>query len=234
MASFEGTVQEFHHFIGPRIRNAVNALTRKERNRLNGVCEFCGKKATLESAHLHKRGRRDLTEGVLEQYLDGGVVRIPDLATVEQRILEAHRPLSETFKFLCKPCHTEYDSVKPSSHQAPQSIKDEEHGEFKKLPRVKGWGKKDTQKNHKIIQAFRMLERMNGTVFFSDLEHECTSKSSKYYVGSKSIFAGHLSSMKTDKANSHGKVFYLEEGERKVVKIYGVVRSIIEAHFPAP
>ncbi|WP_419786741.1 hypothetical protein [Pseudodesulfovibrio sp.] len=121
MASFEGTTQEFHHYIGPRIRNAVNSLTRKARLERNDVCEFCGKKATLESAHAHGMGRREIIEGVLINYTDGKTIRIPDLNSLEQEILDAHQPLSSTFKFICKPCHTEYDSniVKPTKESLP-------------------------------------------------------------------------------------------------------------------
>lgn len=121
MASFEGTTQEFHHYIGPRIRNAVNSLTRKARLERNGVCEFCGKKATLESAHVHGMGRREIIEGVLINYTDGMTIRIPDLNRLEQEILDAHRPLSKTFKFICKPCHTEYDSKIPQKGDSKMS-----------------------------------------------------------------------------------------------------------------
>jgi len=31
MATFEGSIQEFHHFLGPRIRNAINNYTRTYR-----------------------------------------------------------------------------------------------------------------------------------------------------------------------------------------------------------
>lgn len=110
MASFEGTTQEIHRYIGPRIRNAVNSLTRKARLERNGVCEFCGKKATLDSAHVHGKGRREIIEDVLRNYADGKTVRIPDLNRLEQKILDAHSPISKTFRFICKSCHTEYDS----------------------------------------------------------------------------------------------------------------------------
>ena len=65
MAIFEGTVQEFHDFIGPRIRNAVNNLTRSYRKKLNGICEECGKEKELHSSHKHDRGRRDIIERLL-------------------------------------------------------------------------------------------------------------------------------------------------------------------------
>jgi hypothetical protein len=65
MAKFIGTVQEFHHFIGPKIRNSVNLAARNHRNRVGGVCQECGQKAELQSAHVHGRGRRTMIEAIL-------------------------------------------------------------------------------------------------------------------------------------------------------------------------
>lgn len=70
MAKFVGTVQEFHHFIGPKVRNAVNLAARGHRNRLVGICEGCSEKAELQSAHVHGRDRRTLIETVLAGYTD--------------------------------------------------------------------------------------------------------------------------------------------------------------------
>jgi hypothetical protein len=122
MAKFEGTFQEFHHYIGPKIRNAVNVLTKKEREGRNRVCEDCcegGK--TLEAAHIHGRGRRDLIEEVLARYLQDGIVRC-DLKTTEQEILELHYPLADSFKFICKPCHTRYDTKRNASPKKENGI----------------------------------------------------------------------------------------------------------------
>lgn len=119
MASFEGTAQEFHHYIGPRIRNAVNLLTRKERLKRNGVCEFCGKKATLESAHVQGKERRKIIEEVLKEYAAEGGVSVPDLAKLESEILLAHHPLSDVFKFICKDCHKIYDGNIPKAKGEP-------------------------------------------------------------------------------------------------------------------
>ncbi len=65
MANFEGTVQEFHHFFGPRIRNAINNFTRNHRKNLNGICEECGSEKELHSAHIHGSDRRMIIENVL-------------------------------------------------------------------------------------------------------------------------------------------------------------------------
>lgn len=212
----------------------MNSLTRKARLERNGVCEFCGKKATLESAHVHGMGRREIIEGVLINYTDGMTIRIPDLNRLEQEILDAHRPLSKTFKFICKPCHTEYDSNGPETQtrhptKVTSKTTTEINEDFSKLHKVKSWGNKPSQINHKIIQAYRTIERGKGKVLSSDLENECTLGTSKFFIGDRGRFNSHLSSMKTDSGNSHGKVFYHHGDE---IKIYDVVKDIIEAHFP--
>jgi len=111
MAKFQGTIQEFHRFIGPRIRNAVNSMTRRARTERNGICEQCGKNASLDSAHVHGRGRIEIISDVLSAYSEGNTVIIEDLLEVEVKILEAHRPIEQTFKFLCRLCHREYDNL---------------------------------------------------------------------------------------------------------------------------
>jgi hypothetical protein len=109
MAVFEGTVQEFHHFIGPRIRDAINNLTRTYRKDLDGVCENCGVKKELHSAHIHGSGRRSIIETVLSNFNNNGIIKC-NIDFVEKKILEAHQPVENHFKFLCQPCHIEYDS----------------------------------------------------------------------------------------------------------------------------
>jgi hypothetical protein len=110
MAMFEGSVQEFHSYIGPRIRNIINTHARKERNARKGVCEDCGKSGQeLDSAHVHGRGRRTIIEEILGGYEITGVVRC-DIRVVEKQILDAHGDISDAFKFLCKECHVRYDN----------------------------------------------------------------------------------------------------------------------------
>jgi len=44
----------------------------------------------------------------LEKHGCNGVVKC-DIAEAEEQILEEHLPIEETFRFLCKKCHVEYD-----------------------------------------------------------------------------------------------------------------------------
>lgn len=114
MAIFEGSIQEFHHYLGPRIRNAINLFARKERIARNGVCEDCGKIGqTLDSAHIHGRGRRTIIEEALSAHQSNGIVRC-DIRAIEKQILDEHGDIANAFKFLCKGCHVRYDNNQPA------------------------------------------------------------------------------------------------------------------------
>ena len=188
----------------------------------------------LDSAHVHGKGRRRIIESVLKQHMVDDTVYVCDLLQAEKDILEARLPITETFKFICKACHTEYDSganvqekdvvVNDNSNRSAKA-----DGDFTKLHRIKAWADKRDQINFKIIQAYRSILQRKGSVHIEDLKAECTLGTSKYYIGDKTRFSGHLASMKTDSGNSHGKVFYTEGS---YVKLYEVVERIIESSFP--
>src|SRR5580692_9185630 len=109
MATFKGTIREFHAYLGPRIRNAVNLYARRERLARGGVCEDCGRAGqTLQSAHVHGKGRRTIIEAVLSDYAVEEGVRC-DLAAVEKKVLDTHGPVADAFKFLRDDCHRRYD-----------------------------------------------------------------------------------------------------------------------------
>ncbi|MBI1216485.1 MAG: hypothetical protein GC185_11795 [Alphaproteobacteria bacterium] len=116
MARFEGSISEYHHFIGPRIRNMINLLARKERRAREGVCEECGQAGCeLQSAHVHERNRRKLVEQVLLRYVVDDEGRVScDIAQAEREIQELHLPVADTFRFLCAACHLAYDHPETS------------------------------------------------------------------------------------------------------------------------
>jgi len=225
MAIFEGTVQEFHDFIGPRIRNAVNNLTRSYRKKLNGICEECGTKNELDSAHVHGRGRREIIEEVLSEYSQNGTIRC-DIKEAENKILNTHQPIESNFRFLCHPCHVAYDEKIKKKNMLQKDSDGSAPEEFKKISRIKRWAKRPDQDNHKIISAFLLLET-KGDVLLSALQKLCTNKTDfpQYYVAK---FAGHYPSMKTDGGNSHGKVFCDKDG---IVHIWPKVREEIRKYF---
>lgn len=225
MAIFEGTIQEFHHFIGPRIRNAVNNFTRSYRLKLNGICEDCGEKKELHSAHVHGSERRTIIEEVLENCRINGTIRC-NIEEAETKILNAHLPIESCFKFICHSCHVAYDSNTEINTSSPGATTGNLPEKFEKISRIKLWAKRPHQDNHKIISAFLLLEE-KGVVHFSELQNMCTSKEnfSQFYV---SKFSGHYPSMKTDGGNSHGKVFYDQNG---IVNIWPRVRDEIRTYF---
>ena len=228
MALIICTIQEYHRFIGPLIRNKVNSLTRNIRKERDGICEFCGEKSILESAHIHGKGRKTIIENVLIEYLKDNFVQ-GNLLEIEEKILNAHLPLENTFKFICKPCHTEYDNgaarkkiKKIASNPKGKFIN--ENPDFKKLNRIELWSKREHQANHKIIRAFLEISK-NRKVTLEQLKNLCTSD--KYGIDETKI-EGCFSSMKTDKGNSYGKVFYEKDG---LVEIYPVVMNEINEYF---
>ena len=149
-----------------------------------------------------------IIEKILSPYLNSGKIRC-DLEIVEKEILESHLPIEKCLKFLCHSCHVAYDST-------------EKHT---KITRIKLWANRPHQDNHKIIEAFLLLEK-SGDVQLSQLKDLCSNKANSQYFVEK--FGGHYASMKTDKGNSHGKVFYDQNG---LVFIWPLVREEIRIHF---
>jgi len=228
MAKFFGSVQEFHHFIGPKVRNAINNSTRKHREQKGGICEHCGKQAELQSAHVHGRERRTIIEEVLRRYLDdqGNVLGV--LEEIESRILVAHLPIEDTFKFLCQRCHALYDSGSNGSdrkHSSAIKTPSNDHDrDFSKLSRIQLWADRPHQTNHHVIRAFLALER-NGQVEHAHLRQYCIER-----LGIRN-FDAHYASMKTDAGNGHGKVFF-DEGSK--VKMWDRARREVERFFGTP
>lgn len=112
---FEGGIQDFHNFIGPKIRNDIATITKKKKKDLGYICQKCNCKHELDAAHKHGAHRKKIIEQVLENYKtsDGKYV-INDLRKTLGEIIDAHIPIEETFLFLCKTCHIEYDSTTKS------------------------------------------------------------------------------------------------------------------------
>lgn len=222
MARFVGTVQDYHHFIGPRIRNVVNQAAAADRKSHGGICEFCGETAELQSAHVHGRERRMLIESVLAQYVrPDGLVDI-DIEAVERQVIDAHMPIEDTFKFICPACHRRYDAGadargarRRGGHAAPQS------DQFTKLGRIELWAGRPNQANHQIIRAFLALEQ-DGEVYLSVLREYCERERGI------SGFNGKYASMKTDAGNSYGKVFF-DDGD--VVRMWPAVRREVDRFF---
>ena len=223
MATFSGTIQEFHNFIGPRIRNCVNIFVKNVKKDQNGICSSCKKHAPLEAAHQHGKDRKLIISKVLDNYLIDGKVAIDDILFVENQILEMHKPIQDTFIFLCRECHIKYDNTKRKSMlRTPDHTKQLRDDDHKKLGRLSEWAKKPSQKNHRVIQIFRKLEKIDGYVKLETLKSE---------IERNGIQFCNFNSLKTDSGHSHGKVFFVDKDN--LVKLFSLPRTVIEQKFPA-
>lgn len=100
-------------------------------------------------------------------------------------------------------------------------------GYRKVVGKIRGWAKKPWQSNHKILKAFWQLKSESGTVIYEALEKRC-SDNQLYPDTYVEKFKGNFDQMKTDKGNSHGKVFEIYEESK--VKIWDKVYEDIIKH----
>ena len=61
MASFIGTNKELRRYIGPRLRNLVQQITKNHKADI-AACEYCGNSENLESAHVRGRDRNEIID----------------------------------------------------------------------------------------------------------------------------------------------------------------------------
>jgi hypothetical protein len=223
MATFTGTIKEFHDYFGPRIRNVVNGITRKHRLAHNGVCEFCSNKAELQSAHVHGKDRRTIIEAALKPFETPSGEVACDLTDIESKIIDAHMPIEDTFKFICHPCHVKYDSnnSSPVSTGGKQHERKPDSPEFTKISRIQLWAQRPHQANHKFIRAYLSLEKA-GCIDYDSFKKKCIEE---YQING---FDGHFASLKTDAGNSHGAVFYEKRGQ---VLMWQRVRDEVRVYF---
>lgn len=106
---FKGSFDEFKSFTGPKWRNKIQAITRHQKHQVVH-CECCGQKKTLEAAHQNGFERND----IIKQILDDNYMVSPNYYEVnlyefERKFVDAHKPLTNVFFFLCAACHDVYD-----------------------------------------------------------------------------------------------------------------------------
>jgi len=107
MGSFNGSKEEFRRYIGPRLRNLVQQISRPYRDSVR-VCEHCNTTGSLDSAHVKGRDRNDIIDLVLSEYVTDVGVEV-DLKAFEDKFKAEHYPLDKSFLILCRPCHRVYD-----------------------------------------------------------------------------------------------------------------------------
>jgi hypothetical protein len=108
LATFKGTNSEFKRYIGPRFRNVVNMITKKQRA-VVGACEHCGSGDNLQSAHVHGRDRIQIIDLLLGTIVKGDAVEV-DLRQFEEAFKSEHEPFEKAILVLCAACHRKYDS----------------------------------------------------------------------------------------------------------------------------
>ena len=108
-AKFVGSFDEFKRYVGPKCRNEVNIFCKSERIKHNGICEYCGQKHVLQSAHIEERPV--IIKNVLDRYYCKGVDFYEvDLEDFFSKFKEAHMPIPDHIFFLCKECHDKLDN----------------------------------------------------------------------------------------------------------------------------
>ena len=99
--TFTGSLQAFLRYIGPFCKNYVNSITKSARTQHNGVCEYCGQKAVLDSAHKDGEDRRIIIEKILEAYFKKAENYYEiDILLFEKLFKEAHMPVEDHIFFL--------------------------------------------------------------------------------------------------------------------------------------
>ncbi len=112
MAQLICTLKEFNDYIGPRIRNDVATITKQKKSKSKYICESCKNKVDeLDAAHKHGRSRKDIIKIVLDECeIEDNRYIIHNLQKTIKAIKEQHFPIEDNFRFLCRPCHIQYDS----------------------------------------------------------------------------------------------------------------------------
>ena len=79
----------------------------------NGICEYCGKQAELQSAHKQGEERPQIIEKILNKYYKIGddLYEVP-LNEFIDKFKSYHMPIKDHIYFLCPKCHTAYDKKK--------------------------------------------------------------------------------------------------------------------------
>ena len=107
---FIGDLQAFLRYVGPFCKNYVNSITKSARNKHNGICEYCGSKSVLDSAHRDGEDRPVIIQRILETHFKKNENYYEvDILEFEKIFKNSHMPVEDHIFFLCKKCHTEYD-----------------------------------------------------------------------------------------------------------------------------
>lgn len=110
-AIFIGSFEGFKKYVGPKCKNEVNAFCKIEREKHNGICEYCGNKTTLQSAHIIDRPI--IIKNILDKhYKKSSNLYEVDLNEFFVLFKNAHMPVKDHIFFLCGDCHDKLDKKK--------------------------------------------------------------------------------------------------------------------------
>ena len=172
MAQFEGTIKEFTKFIGGYSRNKVQYITRKHR-KIHKRCEGEGcisRTTKLEAAHIKGKERPVIISDILLNFIENEIVKI-DLQEFEDLFIEAHNPIENAIKMLCKECHIKYDHNNKISQGL---VRDEEDIDIEVLDKREG------ELIEKLIHKSKMNKGIAMELACKSLQLEINSKNSVY------------------------------------------------------
>ena len=120
-AYFEGTPDEFYKFLGARTSNIVTEISKPFR-KIQRSCrdedidenankKVCGKRKSLDAAHLKDRTRKILIQEILEEYgieNEKGIYKI-SIYEFEEEFRNKHKDFFKVIQFRCRKHHRAYD-----------------------------------------------------------------------------------------------------------------------------
>jgi hypothetical protein len=185
MATFTGTREEFNRYIGPRLKNVVNYMTKKHKETV-AACEHCGSAGPLEAAHVAGRERAEIIDLLLGENSPGDQLEV-DLQEFEDAFKFEHEPIEKSILALCRPCHQKYDSQTP---RTPRRAASNSTGDAS--PRPRAADKLPITLDPPRVEDFkvRLLERKAAqlTVFYSDGRTEARQWDASRFSETSNVF----------------------------------------------
>lgn len=219
MAKFIGTQEEFIKFIGGYARNKVQYITAPYRKSIH-KCENCGSKKDLQAAHTKGRERIAIIADILsDKFVNQSNIIELDLQEFEEAFVNAHKPIKDAFKILCRSCHLQYDKPDVIDFEEEEPIIDDANklGELLRTPQadvknkpllIKMWSEKPFANHHKTIGQFIQIGGLENKVSAKQLIDKLTT------VGYTNAY-GTVHGLMSDGGRNYGKIF---EEENDVLK----------------
>lgn len=188
MPKFIGTKEEFNKFFGGYCRNTVNRISKSSRDSLNGICQHCGHKAELQSAHIKGEERKTKMKNILDtHFVLESIIYSVDLDKFEKLFIESHMPIEEHFLFLCPDCHRKYDNSKDTNDVIVKIKVPESKGLVEENPATEVNDNEFYKKKYESIQDYikRLLPLLDNEGYISKrvIEDLKDKRYSEMYLG---------------------------------------------------